>query len=74
MTSITYDILYDKKWYYILDVDSDGLTKQQVKDVGAITNAIIKTLRILNANEMSDGKPVTLKNITGVKKNEGGYI
>jgi hypothetical protein len=61
MTSITYDILYDKKWYYILDVDSDGLTKQQVKDVNAITNAIVKTLRILNANEMSDGKTVTVK-------------
>jgi len=48
MKSITYKIIYDEKWYYILTADLTDFTKKQVDDIEKISSFITKIMQIIN--------------------------
>jgi hypothetical protein len=51
MQQIVYKIIYDRKWYYILDADLRGFTNKQIKQVELLTDVVLKLLECWNQKQ-----------------------
>lgn len=56
LKEINYKIFFDNKWYYILTIDCQGMSKKQVSEIKALTDIISKLVDALNRYEQEDDK------------------